>query len=286
MLTRAEWRQLQELASSENLDLQEALRYASPDVNELIRKGVEIATHDNVITENEEKYFNYILSVLAVPDALVDEVRSTLREYKSAQEIRKGHLPTVRTSMHLWPTEICHLELPAIYINTDTKTHPRRSGTLWATNMRLVFVSPERSFDLDWKRVSAIARDSNTLVLQMSIKKGNGLYILDRPVIAEAIISQLIELSRRAESTRVPPKEKKKQTRAEDPPPVDQKKSKSPYDILDLPTNADAESIKLAYRKMVKLYHPDKVATLAPEFQELAELRMKEINAAYEQLLR
>jgi DnaJ-domain-containing protein 1 len=30
------------------------------------------------------------------------------------------------------------------------------------------------------------------------------------------------------------------------------------------------------------MYHPDKVAGLAPEFQALADRRMKEINAAYE----
>jgi preprotein translocase subunit Sec63 len=32
------------------------------------------------------------------------------------------------------------------------------------------------------------------------------------------------------------------------------------------------------------MYHPDKVASLAPEFQALAEQRMKEINAAFREL--
>jgi DnaJ-class molecular chaperone len=32
------------------------------------------------------------------------------------------------------------------------------------------------------------------------------------------------------------------------------------------------------------MYHPDKVVGLAPEFQALADKRMKEINAAYEVL--
>lgn len=41
-----------------------------------------------------------------------------------------------------------------------------------------------------------------------------------------------------------------------------------------------------AYRQMAKMYHPDRVANLAPEFIELAEERMKEINAAYEVLKR
>jgi DnaJ-domain-containing protein 1 len=33
------------------------------------------------------------------------------------------------------------------------------------------------------------------------------------------------------------------------------------------------------------MYHPDKVAGLGPEFGELAERRMKEINAAYAELI-
>jgi preprotein translocase subunit Sec63 len=32
---------------------------------------------------------------------------------------------------------------------------------------------------------------------------------------------------------------------------------------------------------MASLYHPDKVAHLAPEFREMADRKMKEINIAY-----
>jgi DnaJ like chaperone protein len=290
VLTRAEWRQLEELAASENLDLGEALQYASPDVTELVRKGIEIATKDNVITEHEEKYFDFLLAILAVPEPVVNEVRTTITEYKTAQEIRKGNLPTVQSSFNFWPGEICYLELPAIYINTDTKTYPRRSGRLWATNTRLLFISPERDFELEWKKVNSIARDGNTLIIEMSIKKGNGLYIVDRPIMAEAVISMLIQISFESQSKHVPPKEKSRnqQTRSNTnaPDSFNQQQDRTPYDVLDLPPNADVESIKLAYRRMAKLYHPDKVATLAPEFQELAERRMKEINSAFQQLMR
>lgn len=156
--------------------------------------------------------------------------------------------------------------------------------------MRLVFVSPQRDFDLDWRRVKTVTRDGNTLVLEMSIKKGNGFYIVDRPIIVEAIISRLIAVSLTSQSSRVPPKAKQKQEQARSNAgaahSTSPDKPKTAYDILDLPPNADNESVRLAYRRMAKLYHPDKVASLAPEFQQLAELRMKEINAAYQELLR
>jgi hypothetical protein len=50
---------------------------------------------------------------------------------------------------------------------------------------------------------------------------------------------------------------------------------------LGLSGSPSAEELSAAYRHLARMYHPDKVAGLAPEFQELAERRMKEINAAY-----
>jgi hypothetical protein len=54
--------------------------------------------------------------------------------------------------------------------------------------------------------------------------------------------------------------------------------------MLGLNANASTGEISAAYRHLAQMYHPDKVAGLAPEFQMLADKRMKEINAAYEAL--
>ncbi len=285
VLTKAEWKQLEDLAASESLDLNEALHYAAPDIKELVRKGIEIATRDNVVTQHEEKYLNFLFQILAVPEYLVNEVRETIDEYKSVQEIKNGNLPSVHSSMPMFGGEICHWETPADYVNTDTKTYPRRSGRLWLTNLKLIFISPERNFDLDWRRIQSVVREDEVLVLEASIKKGNGLYLVERPVLVEAIINRLIV---QAQSAGVPPRgEKKNEKRSKGASgSAKQAKGRTPYEVLDLPSNAGSESIRLAYRRMAKLYHPDKVASLAPEFRELAELRMKEINAAYKQLLR
>ena len=40
-----------------------------------------------------------------------------------------------------------------------------------------------------------------------------------------------------------------------------------------------------AYRKMARMYHPDRVEGLGPELKESAERRMKEINAAYAEFM-
>ncbi len=58
------------------------------------------------------------------------------------------------------------------------------------------------------------------------------------------------------------------------------------HDVLGVAGTASREEITQAYHQMAKMYHPDKVAGLAPEFKALAEERMKEINMAYEELKR
>jgi DnaJ like chaperone protein len=44
------------------------------------------------------------------------------------------------------------------------------------------------------------------------------------------------------------------------------------------------EQIRSKYIGLISLYHPDRVQHLAPEFKELAEMKSKEINAAYDWL--
>ncbi len=46
------------------------------------------------------------------------------------------------------------------------------------------------------------------------------------------------------------------------------------------------EELKAAYREMVKMNHPDKVASLAPKFQQLAHQETKNINQAHDLLKR
>ena len=56
----------------------------------------------------------------------------------------------------------------------------------------------------------------------------------------------------------------------------------NPYKILGVPEGSDQETIKKAYHKLVKKYHPDKYAD--NPLKELAEEKLKEINKAYDML--
>jgi DnaJ-class molecular chaperone len=52
--------------------------------------------------------------------------------------------------------------------------------------------------------------------------------------------------------------------------------------VLEVSEFATVEQIKAAYKQKISQYHPDKVASMAAEIRDLAEVRSKEINAAYD----
>ena len=63
-------------------------------------------------------------------------------------------------------------------------------------------------------------------------------------------------------------------------------KNGSLYKVLGVEPGASHAEIHSAYKKKARMYHPDRGASLAPEVREMAELRMKEINAAYGEIKR
>jgi len=62
--------------------------------------------------------------------------------------------------------------------------------------------------------------------------------------------------------------------------------SADPYAVLGVDATASEAEVKKAYRKLVSKYHPDKVAHLGDEFKVLADRRFKEIQQAYQRIMK
>lgn len=68
--------------------------------------------------------------------------------------------------------------------------------------------------------------------------------------------------------------------------PEDSEEHRDPYAILGVHKGASSDEIQKAYKQLVNRYHPDKVQHLGEEFRQLAEKRFKEIQQAYQYLVK
>lgn len=59
---------------------------------------------------------------------------------------------------------------------------------------------------------------------------------------------------------------------------------KDPYEVLGVPHGASEDQIKKAYRELARKYHPDNYAN--NPLADLAQEKMKEINEAYDTLMK
>lgn len=59
---------------------------------------------------------------------------------------------------------------------------------------------------------------------------------------------------------------------------------RNPYEILGIKENATEAEVKKAYRELAKKYHPDQYGT--NPLKELAEEKMREVNEAYDYLVK
>jgi len=54
------------------------------------------------------------------------------------------------------------------------------------------------------------------------------------------------------------------------------------FRILEVSQGATKDQIVTAYKQKIRQYHPDKVAQMGAEIRDIAELKSKQINAAYD----
>jgi DnaJ like chaperone protein len=65
------------------------------------------------------------------------------------------------------------------------------------------------------------------------------------------------------------------------PPPSAPETGTLWHEVLGVGPDASPDDVRAAYLREIGKYHPDRVASMAPEFRALAEQRSMEINRAY-----
>ena len=67
-------------------------------------------------------------------------------------------------------------------------------------------------------------------------------------------------------------------------PPTCDSQEHDPYAVLGIAVDVDDRAVKRAYRKLISRHHPDRLGNLPAEMRQRAEVRAREINAAYDRI--
>lgn len=192
-----EWASLQAGAQSDRLNMFEALAFVRGDALNLLDRTIAFASADGFISDEEEQYIHQLKQFLAIPDNLAQPLLDRLSYLKYISNIRRGVLPTVRSTAHLESDEICHHETPATYHKVNAKSVSLVPGRLVATNKKLVFLSQSGGAEIPWKNIMRIELQGSGVYLELSTKKGNGRYDVPDPTLTEATLDTLVRISKR-----------------------------------------------------------------------------------------
>ncbi len=148
---------------------------------------------------------------------------------------------------------------------------------------KILAIVMQKGARVSFAELAQLAPECNGVKVFPQLRDIAGVIFLQNEPCGISLTSEL-----RAEFSRVlgvkmkPPSEKDFHARPKPPPVrVVEPAPPGPHTILGIPSSASLAQIKAAYRKQIKLCHPDRFATLNKDWQQMAEQRSKLVNEAY-----
>jgi hypothetical protein len=111
---------------------------------------------------------------------------------KELTNIRKGGLPTHRSTKFLEGGETCHWEGPCSYRWDTRRMQKYADGVLIISSQRLIFTSSLRSFEFAPSKIVDVILEANGVQLATSSNTGSGFYFLSDSRLIEAILVGLV----------------------------------------------------------------------------------------------
>jgi len=192
-----EWNKLQYGVNKYRLNWEECIGYVRGDAIHFLERQLTFISADGVITNSEEQYFRELSTKLLIPAQLLAPLENRLNYLKNISVIRQGRLPAIKSSVHLQAGETCHLEIPANYIKVNKSSTSQVPGRIVATNQAIHFLSSQGGWDISWKNVMRVEAERNSIYLELSVKKGNGHYLVADTLYAEAVLNALVQVNKR-----------------------------------------------------------------------------------------
>jgi hypothetical protein len=197
LITYDEWNSLVRIMERERITKQEAMAFVRGDAVNFVERSLLFASADGSVSDDEEKSIHNLLVGLEIPSNISQPILNRLAYIKQLGNIRKGNLETIKPSVRLELDELCYLEVLATFNKVTAKTVVPIYGRLLATNRKILFLSQAGGTEILHKNIMRVSAQHNGIYLELSVKTGNGFYVVQDPSYTEAVIETVVRIAKR-----------------------------------------------------------------------------------------
>lgn len=188
----AEWDKLVRSAGSLGLHEADVRTIVRAQAEPFIEHVLTEAKADGVVNAAERRKLDWLLSNFELNPEFREYVNAEIQRVELLAAIAQGHLPSLKCEdVGLRAGEIVHLRAPAVYVLTrQLQSGPRRDqfvGDMVITDCRTIFTSPEKTIEINHRRIADVTPASWGFELRSS-GKGSGGYYFDDAQLAYAIL--------------------------------------------------------------------------------------------------
>ena len=179
VFTSQDWQSLVATTAALGLSEEELREAVRPQASIYVEHVLADAKSDGRITDAERKSIEWLLTTLGLPFDFVNYAQHEMAKVEQLAAIGDGRLPTIRViGIAARAGEVIHHHCHAVYFRTrQLRSGPRtyrHDGEMTITDCRMIFSSADKSFEVNHRRVVAIAPFRGGIEIRSNV--GGGQY--------------------------------------------------------------------------------------------------------------
>lgn len=188
-ITQADIDELMTMRQTFGISQEHAYELVRRDAEAAYREYFTTVKQDGEVSDVEEKSLDTVQRFLGLPDAFTAPYKEQIRWLRHLSDCRSGRLPSLATRKLLEGGELCHFESRCRFVWQTARGRQSLDGELTITDRRVIFTSAVRSHEFRPAKIADIELHGDGLIVTLTSGRGTGVYLIDRPDEAEAILT-------------------------------------------------------------------------------------------------